>query len=223
MTTFVLEDQEVSIPAWVVDHDSFRRWARSEDFPQRGQVCFLKPRVWVDMSKEQIFSHNQAKGELAIVLGSLVKSERLGRFFHDNVLFSNVKAGLSCSPDGLFVSKASFAQGRVRLVRGARGGYVELEGTPDMVLDVVSTSSQKKDTVILFDSYCRAGIPEYWLVDARRSQLGFDILRRTSEGYVAARKKAGWQDSAVFDKSFKLTVGADELGYPEYTLSVRES
>src|SRR5256885_8764701 len=47
-------------------------------------------------------------------------------------------------------------------------GYLELEGTPDMVLEVVSESSVQKDTKRLRQLYWQAGIREYWLVDARR-------------------------------------------------------
>jgi hypothetical protein len=31
----------VHIPGWVVDLGSFRRWARSDDFPDRGRFAFL--------------------------------------------------------------------------------------------------------------------------------------------------------------------------------------
>jgi hypothetical protein len=70
--------------------------------------------------------------------------------------------------------------------------------------------------------YFRAGIPEYWLVDVRGKRLRFDILRIGRWKYTATRKQAGWVPSTVFGKSFKLTRGTDELGYPEFTLSVRQ-
>jgi Uma2 family endonuclease len=100
-------------------------------------------------------------------------------------------------------------------------GYEILLGTPDMVLEVVSKSSEEKDYELLRELYWRAEIPEYWLVDPRGETLKFDILRRSSKGYVAARKQAGWARSRVFDKSFRLTVKDDDLGNPQYTLHVR--
>ena len=64
-------------------------------------------------------------------------------------------------------------------------------GEPDMVLEVVSDSSVHKDTVVLRQGYWQAGIREYWLVDARREPVYFDILRRTTKGYAAASAMAG--------------------------------
>jgi Uma2 family endonuclease len=98
---------------------------------------------------------------------------------------------------------------------------VELEGTPDMVLEVVSPSSVQKDTVELRDLYWRAGVNEYWLVDARGDHLVFDILRHTPEGYLATDLQEGWLASAVFARSFQLIRQSDPLGFPQFTLLVR--
>src|SRR5262249_21655200 len=124
-------------------------------------------------------------------------------------------------PDGAFVSLSSMRSGRVKLVEGASEGCVELEGVPDMVLEVVSTSSVLKDTEVLRELYWRAGIPEYWLVDARGEAPQFEILRRTTVSYVATRKQAGWLRSRVLGKSFRLTRHLDESGQPDFKLSIR--
>jgi Uma2 family endonuclease len=90
-----------------------------------------------------------------------------------------------------------------------------------MVLEVISNGSVRKDTVILRQAYWEAGVQEYWLVDARKQPLTFDILRHTAKGYVATRKQGGWLRSPVFGKSFRLTQGTDFLGQPSFTLEVR--
>ena len=221
MNTFVLDSKSVSIPVWIQDLDSFRRWAHSEEFPESGQICYLNGEVWVDMSKEQ-FSHNQVKGEFSSVLMPLAKRARSGRFFPDGYLLTNFAANLSTNPDGMFAALESLRTGRVRLVEGAEEGFTELQGTPDMVLEIVSPSSVHKDTVVLFDLYWQAGIGEYWLVDVRGERPQFDIFRRgDATHYLLTRKQAGWMKSNVFSKSFRLTQQADALGHPEYTLEVR--
>jgi Uma2 family endonuclease len=90
-----------------------------------------------------------------------------------------------------------------------------------MVLEVVSASSEEKDTVVLRDLYWRAGVKEYWLVDPRGDDLAFDILRHGAKGYATARKQGGWLKSAVFGRSFRLTREVDRTGLPACTLAVR--
>jgi Uma2 family endonuclease len=219
MSTIVIEER-IRIPDCVVDLESFRDWARSDDFPELGRYSHLNGELWVDFMPEQLFTHNQVKGEYAIVLGGMLKSLRLGRYFHDRTLLTNVEAGLSTEPDGTFVSFESLKSDRVRLIEGG-DGFLELEGSPDMVLEVVSARSVRKDTVVLRDLYWQAGVREYWLVDARGETLQFDILKCGRSGFVATRRQSGWLKSLVFGKSFRLTSQADELGNPEYKLSVR--
>jgi Uma2 family endonuclease len=192
----------------------------SDDFPDKGRIDYIKGEVWVDMSKEQLFTHVAVKTEISRVLANLVKSARSGLFFTDGALLSNVDADIAVKPDAIFVSHAA-RQDRVRLLESTKGGYVELEGSPDMVLEVISDSSVHKDTHQLRQDHWDAGIREYWLVDARRELLVFDILRHTPKGYRTTAKKGGWIKSNVFGKSFRLTQQMSEYGDPEYTLEVR--
>lgn len=221
MSTIQFETDAIHIPVWVCDLPSFRRWMDSDAAPEKGTVCYLAGEVWVEMSKEQLYSHNQVKTEFARVLAGVTKQQRVGRYFTDGLFLSNVEADLASKPDGTFVSHAAFESGRVRLIEGALEGFVELEGSPDMVLEVVSGSSVSKDTEWLRDLYWQAGISEYWLVDARGERHEFDILRRTNRSYSATRKSGGWLKSAVFNRSFRLTRETDQLGHPEFTLEVR--
>ena len=128
----------VHIPPWVTDHDSFRRWARSDNFPQRGQFFFLNGELWVDLSMEKLI-HNQIKAAFSMVLGAIAFNETLGRFFGDGMMLTNLAAGLSCEPDGMFVANATFLNGGVTVAEG--DDSLEVIGTPDMALEVVSKSS----------------------------------------------------------------------------------
>ncbi len=137
-------------------------------------------------------------------------------------LLTNKVADLSGNPDSVFVSDHSLDSGRVELVEGKRGGVIELLGSPDMVLEVVSDSSEKKDNQTLFEAYMEAGITEYWLVDAREAAVEFTIYKHAEKKYTATRKQVGgWQKSAVFGKSFRLTRQTDRRGNPKFTLEVR--
>jgi len=97
---------------------------------------------------------------------------------------------------------------------------MELEGAADLVLEVVSKSSVRKDTVLLRDLYFKAGIPEYWLVDVRDGAMSFEILQRTPEGYVAVPLVDGWVASKVLGKRFQLQRKNDPLGHPQFVVGV---
>lgn len=220
MSAIIIADQ-VRIPAWVVDLDSFRRWTRSDDFPQLGRFAYLQGQLWVDLNREELFTHNLLKTEFTTVVGALVRGDALGYLFSDGALLTHPGVELSTESDLTFVSWEAIRSGRVRLLRGADDAHVEIEGTPDAVVEIVSRTSVRKDTEILRDLYWRAGIPEYWLVDARKD-LAFDILRHQPPGYVPAPKDAdGWMHSQVFDRLFRLTRETDPLGNPRFVLSVR--
>jgi hypothetical protein len=221
MFTVVHETGEVRVPEWVVDLESFRRWADEDDFPEHGHIWYLKGEVWVDMSKEQLFTHLAVKGEFTRVVAGLVKAGRLGLYLPDGLFFCNVHADVAGKPDATFASSEALTSNRVRLIEGKKGGYVELEGSPDMVLEVVSAGSVRKDRVTMRQAYWEAEIREYWLIDARKEPLQFDIFRHTPRGYVAARKQDGWLKSAVFGKSFRLRQETNAQGHPDYTLEVR--
>lgn len=217
----IVIEENVAIPAEVVNLASFCRWATSDQHPERGQFSYLRGTIWVDLSMETLYRHNQVKREFAEVLGGLVKSSAMGRFIPDGMLLRNDAADLATEPNGMFVSYDALRSGRVRRVERETPDFLELEGSPEMVLEVVSETSVQKDTEELRELYWRAGILEYWLVDARATAPRFDILHRGRKGFTSTRKKAGgWRRSNVFDRSFHLTQTADPLGDPLYVLNV---
>ena len=88
-----------------------------------------------------------------------------------------------------------FVAGRVRLVPKASSetaDYIEIEGPPDLIVEIVSDSSVCKDTKRLPAAYFAAGVPEFWLVDARRRSWCFAFIG-AAKGHLCARR-AGWRD-----------------------------
>ena len=145
-----------------------------------------------------------------------VQSVGSGYLFSDRTRVSSPDADLSAEPDVVYLSTDSIDSGRVRLVPSAGGepdSYVEVEGAPDLVVEIVSDSSVAKDTNRLPIAYWRAGIAEYWLVDARRERLLFRIHTRGADGYEPAPVDGkGFQLSAVFDRRFRLERRRDVRG-----------
>jgi Uma2 family endonuclease len=215
----VFTDQgNVEIPTWVVDLRTFRRWVTSDEFPDDGRVGFIAGEVWADMSKQQAFSHVRVKDVVGRVVGGLVARESLGEYFGDGLRITNEDAGISNVPDGTFISAESFTN---RTVKWVNGGFTELEGSPDLIIEVVSDSSEDKDTEWLMRAYWDAGVREYWLIDARNQPLRFEIYKAAAKGFTATRKSAGWVKSALLERSFRLRQTKNALGHPDFQLDLR--
>jgi Uma2 family endonuclease len=211
------------VPGWVNDLTSFSRWTESPEFPETGRVSYVQGDVWMDMSLEDLFTHNLLKVEIAAVLTSIVKAAALGYVFGDGARVRNEAAELSVEPDAVYVSFEAIRSAHVRLTEGNEDGFVYVDGTPEVVAEVVRPSSVQKDTVDLRQAYFDADIPEYWLVDARQAPVSFELLKRGPRGYSATRAQAGgWLKSAVFGKSFRITQAADPLGNTQFTLEHRD-
>ena len=62
-TTLIIEEQ-VEIPMDLRSLADFRRWATSDEFPERGRIDYINGRIEVDMAPEDLFCHSTLKGEI---------------------------------------------------------------------------------------------------------------------------------------------------------------
>src|SRR5262245_22024608 len=128
MINVVNEAEMIRVPSWVVDLESFRRWMDAKDVPEKARISYINDEVWIDMSKEQVFSHVLVKTKISFTVTGLVEAGQLGLYLGDGVRVSNTQANFSVKPDGVFVAQSALAAGRVRVVEGMEEGYLELEG-----------------------------------------------------------------------------------------------
>ena len=140
--------------------------------------------------------------------------------YESKTVGTNRKANVSNNPDALAVLWTSLETGKVRYV-AHEGRELEIEGSPDWILEIVSDGSVFKDTVQLRKAYHRAGVDEYWLFDARGTDVDFQILHWRKNGYWVAPVQGGWLRSRVFGRNFRLTRKRDRRGGWKYTLAVK--
>ena len=84
-------------------------------------------------------------------------------------------------------------------VRSDRSSIItekEIEGPPDLVVEILSPSSKKRDRVIKARLYSRYRVREYWIVDPKSETLEIFELRGRAyrrkakyEGAVTARSR----------------------------------
>ncbi|MBI2808386.1 MAG: Uma2 family endonuclease [Planctomycetes bacterium] len=217
MKTIVFAEH-LTFPESVHDLETFRHWVTSDRFPEKARVSYLDGNFWVDLPMERL-GHNECKKVISTVLSDLVVTENRGLDCPDGMLLSNLEAGLSTQPEFMFIASENLDSGLVTILRG--DDSIEVIGSPDMTLEVVSPTSVEKDTVTLRRLYWEAGVKEYWLVDSRENTFSFDILRRGSSGPIATRKRHGWIKSQVFGREFKLNREMTRHGVSKFTLDLR--
>jgi Uma2 family endonuclease len=213
------------MPAGVTTLDGFRAWVTSDEFPNRGRISFLGQEIVIDMSPEELETHNKVKEAVCRGIGNLNAELDLGECYADRTLVTDPAIGLSTEPDGVCVGYETSEAGRVQLVprRDAEGRFMELRGSPDWVLEVVSRYRVRDDTVVLRELYHRAGIPEYWLIDAMGDDIVFRILTRRRADYAVVRPRGGWHKSRVFPARFRLERQRNRVGRWKYQLLVQRS
>jgi Uma2 family endonuclease len=167
------------------------------------------------------------KTEVVGVLWQQIKAAGLGQLYSDRTRVSSPAADFSVEPDVVFISESSLDSGRVRPVPKAGGGsdrYIELEGPPDLVVEIVSDGSVHKDTERLPAAYYRAGVPEFWLIDARRDDLFFRVHRRGPVRYEPAKAdQDGYQYSAVVPGWYRLDRSRNARGRTVFDLRVKQA
>jgi len=199
----------VRIPAAARTLLGFRPWARSDRFPENGRIDFLGGAVEQDMSPEDLHTHGTPKAALAAELFSLIAKPGRGYVFIDRTRVTAPEAELSVEPDLVVVLFSSLDEGRVRQVPSSRklpGRFIEIEGAPDLIVEILSDTSEDKDTKRLPPRYARAGVPELWLLDARGDRLRFELRVLENGAYRLARPdRKGWVHSPLLGGKVRVT------------------
>src|SRR5438552_10934444 len=89
----------VSIPPEAHTLAGFRAWVLSDEVPEKLRVCFLRGRIYIDMSKEEILTHASVKTAIAGTVFNLNQETDFGDLFINGVLVTNVEAQVSNNPD----------------------------------------------------------------------------------------------------------------------------
>lgn len=97
--------------------------------------------------------HQRISGNLHYLLRSYLEGHPIGRVFYAplDVIFSNVDV---VEPDLLYVSNE-----RRAILK------LHVEGAPDLVVEIASKGTRKRDETIKRRLYQRSGVSEYWVVD----------------------------------------------------------
>ena len=222
----VIIEESLRIPADALTFEGFRSWAHSPEFPETGRIDYLAGDVEVDMSPEDLHTHGIVKVAISAGIHALVTERELGEVFVDSTRVTSPLAMLSAEPDVVVVLWESLQAGRVRYLPAVGKGpdrFTEIEGAPDVVVEVVSDSSVRKDTKRLPPLYAQAGVPELWIVDTRDRDMRFDLKSLENGEYVTRSPDAdGWMRSERLGALVRLSRRKTPLSTWSYRLEHRE-
>ncbi len=118
--------------------------------------------------------HQSISINLTVLIGSWLEHNPIGRLFHApfDVVFSNFDV---VEPDLLYLSNARAADALTPL---------HVRGVPELVIEIGSSGTRKRDETIKRRLYERVGVTEYWVVDPRIDTIR--VYRREGDGFARA-------------------------------------
>jgi Uma2 family endonuclease len=124
-----------------------------------------------DVTPSPNIRHQQISINLTLPIGSWLETHPTGRLFYAplDVVFSNFDV---VEPDLLYVSNE---RSRVLTVPN-------VQGAPDLVIEIGSRSTRKRDETIKRRLYERSGVSEYWIVDPDIDVIR--VYRRSGDGFA---------------------------------------
>jgi Uma2 family endonuclease len=120
--------------------------------------------------------HQRILGKLYLAIGNYLNEHPIGEVFFAplDVVLSNVDV---VEPDLLYLS-------RERAVNVLVPEHVR--GVPELVVEVASKGTRKRDETIKRDLYQRAGVTEYWIIDPKTEMVR--VYRNTADGFERPRE-----------------------------------
>jgi Uma2 family endonuclease len=124
------------------------------------------------------FGHGSVGSWLTYMLWQHVEHRDLGLVLDASTGY-DLPSGDTLEPDVSFVSKARLAAApKVAPERFARV-------VPDLVVEILSPSTARRDRTVKKDIYAANGVREYWIVDQRRRSV--IVFRRGDGGFDGSR------------------------------------
>ena len=131
--------------------------------------------------------HQRISRQLEMALCLHISRHELGEIFDApcDVVFSDINV---VQPDLLFVSTE-----RIGILATAN-----VQGAPDLVVEILSPSTGERDLGIKRSLYAKYGVPEYWIVDPDSKTV--EVLSWTESGYrtEAVIPRSGMLNSPLF-------------------------
>jgi Uma2 family endonuclease len=129
-------------------------------------------------------------GDLYVVAAPNTRHQRVSRKLEVALIQHTEDKGLGeilDAPYDVIFSEENVVQPDILFVRKERAGIIgemNLQGALDLVIEILSAGTRRKDLEVKKKIYARFGVPEYWTVDPEADTV--EVFVWSELGYVAA-------------------------------------
>jgi len=174
--------------AWLAELPS---WDSNHYELINGSVVMTPPAGW---------PHGNTGARIVYALTDCAKRQQLGEVFESSTGY-RLPSGDTLEPDVSFISTARLQAGPAP----QRGKFLEI--VPNLVVEILSTTTAVRDRTEKKEIYERNGVEEYWLVDTDKRII------------IIFRLSAGWYGSPL---TFSLGDIVTSVVLPQLNLPVSE-
>lgn len=128
-------------------------------------------------------------GDLFVTPAPLTRHQKISRQLQFILMSALEKKGLGevyDAPVDVVLDAENIVQPDLVFVRSERRRIITekfIEGPPDLMIEILSPSTRRRDVLTKSALYARFGVPSYWIVDPDLDRIEFYILREG--GYAA--------------------------------------
>ena len=153
--------------------------------------------------------HNRIGGNLCRIIGNYLRGKKCKLFYESYVFFDEKNRFI---PDLMVVCD----KGKIK--------ETHVEGAPDLVIEILSVRTQKRDLGIKKQVYEKFGVREYWIVDPRSKTI---FVYHLSEGRLeldnAYSVAQDWEYELLTEDERKdITLSLKVSLYDDLVIDVRE-
>jgi Uma2 family endonuclease len=135
-------------------------------------------------------------GDLFVTPTSSIQHQRISRKIAMHVAAFLERSGrgeLFYAPTGVRISDDSVVEPDLLVVlqeHRDRIGDQVIDGPPDIVVEILSPGTARRDLVTKREIYSLAGIPEYWIVDSEAANVEVLVLERGAYSRAGLYRRA---------------------------------
>ena len=180
----------------VLEDEHARRERFYDEMTETEKTEFINGEVIVQSPVK--LQHSEASDNLFTLLSTYVKKNKLGMVRHEKILITLTRNDYE--PDICFFSQEKARRFHPDLMKFP---------APDMIVEILSPSTEKMDRGIKFEDYAAHGVGEYWLVDPERESIEqymlenetYDLLVKVNQGMIHSTAIEGFEMAvrAIFD------------------------